>query len=105
MAHGKQINGVMLEGKGRTSGDLYIKFELAPVLLDSRRFSIIDYSESMVSGVVIDTDNLINKLINHYMIVANQVNYGDWKNEGVETVQQLADYINKILTVPDQMEI
>ena len=41
----------------------------------------------------------------YYMIIPNQVNYGDWKNEGVETVQQLADYINKILNVPDSTEI
>ena len=101
----KRISGDLFDGTGPFNGAWYIEFELAPVLLHGKTFSLIDHSESTGFGVMLDTFNLIHGLISHYMKAADKVDYGDWQSEGVETVQQLADYINKILNVPDSREI
>jgi hypothetical protein len=91
-----RIRGDLLDGTGPFDGAWYIEFELAPVLLYGKTFSIIDHSESMGYGVTIDTYNLTQELIQHYMNTSNKVDYGDWQMEAVETVQQLADYIDKM---------
>lgn len=99
-----RISGDLLDGTGPFEGAWYIEFELAPVLLHGKTFSLRDHSESMGFGVMIDTGNFINELINHYLKDTDKVDYGNWQSEGVETVQQLADYINRMLTVPEPMK-
>jgi hypothetical protein len=96
----KRIEGELLNGTGPFDEAWYIEYELAPVLLHSQTFSLRDHSESMGYGVTIDTANLISELINHYLKDTGKVDHGNWQDEGVETVQQLTDYINRMLTVP-----
>jgi len=100
----KRIKGELLNGTGPFDGAWYIEFELAPVLLHGQTFSLVDHSESMGYGVTIDTANLINELINHYLKDTGKVDQRNWQDEGVETVQQLTDYINRMLTVPQPKE-
>jgi len=95
------ISGDLLDGTGPFDGAWYIQFELSPVLLHGKSFSLIDHSESMGYGVMIDTANLINELVDHYVKGTGKYDYVDWQSKGVVTVQQLADYINKILTSPE----
>lgn len=99
-----RIKGEMLNGTGPFDGAWYIEFELTPVLLHGHTFSLRDHSESMGFGVTIDTANLINELIAHYLEDTGKVNYGNWQDDGVETIQQLTDYINRMLTVPQPKE-
>lgn len=52
-------------------------------------------------GVTIDTANLIDELISHCLKDTGKVHYGSWEDiTGIQTMQQLADYINRMLTVP-----
>jgi len=95
-----RISGDLLDGTGPFDGAWYIEFELSPVLLHRKSFSLIDHSESMGYGVMIDTANLINELVDHYVNGTEKYDYVDWESKGVATVQQLADYINKMLTTP-----
>jgi hypothetical protein len=99
-----RISGDLLDGTGPFDGAWYIEFELSPVLLHGKSFSLIDHSESMGYGVMIDTANLINELVDHYVKGTGKYDYVDWQSKGVVTVQQLADYINKILTSPETNE-
>jgi len=96
----KRIKGELLNGTGPFDGAWYIEYELAPVLLHGQTFSLRDHSESMGYGVTIDTANLINELINRYLKDTGKVDHRNWQDEGVETIQQLTDYINRMLTVP-----
>lgn len=100
----KRIKGELLNGTGPFDGAWYIEFELAPVLLHGLTFSLRDHSEPMGYGVTIDTANLINELISHYLKDTGKVDHGNWQEEGVQTVQQLTDYINRMLTVPQRKE-
>jgi hypothetical protein len=99
-----RISGDLLDGTGPFDGAWYIEFELSPVLLHGKSFSLIDHSESMGYGAMIDTANLINELVDHYVKGTGKYDYVDWQGKGVVTVQQLADYINKILTSPETNE-
>lgn len=100
----KRIVGELLNGTGPFEGAFYIEFELSPVLLHGKNFSLIDHSESMGFGVNLESANLTNELINHYLKDTGKVDYGDWQSEDVETVQQLADYINRMLTTSEPKE-
>lgn len=100
-----QIKGTLLNGTGPFEGAWYIEFELTSVLLHGQAFSLIDHSESMGYGVMIDTANLINELISHCLKDTGKVDYGDLQEfQGIKTIQQLADYINRMLTIPKPKE-
>jgi hypothetical protein len=100
-----RIKGEMLNGTGPFDGAWYIEFELESVLLHGHTFSLRDHSESMGYGVNIDTANLINELIAHYLDGTGKVDYGSWEEvTAIETIQQLTDYINRMLTIPEPKE-
>ncbi|MCX2451109.1 hypothetical protein OQX61_07475 [Pedobacter sp. PLR] len=97
-----RIKGTLLNGTEPFEGAWYIEFELAPVLLHGQTFSLIDHSESMGYGVMIDTGNLINELISHYLKDTGKVDYGTLEEfKAIETIQQLTNYINRMLTIPE----
>lgn len=96
----QRISGDLLDGTGSFDGAWYIEFELSLVLLHDKSFSLMDHSESMGYGVMLQTANLINTIIEHYRKDADIDDYVGWQTKGVGTVQQLADYINKMLTTP-----
>lgn len=99
------IKGTLLNGTGPFEGAWYIEFELAPVLLHDQTFSLIDHSESVGYGVMIDTGNLINELISHCLKDTGKVDYGNQQEfQAIETIQQLADYISRMLTIPKPKE-
>jgi hypothetical protein len=97
----QQISGDLLDGTGPFDGAWYIEFKLAPVLLHGKSFSLMDHSESMGFGVMIDTAKFINAVVDHYVNGADKFDYVDWQSNGVQNIQQLADYINKLLTSPE----
>lgn len=99
-----QIKGELLNGTGPFDGAWYIEFELAPALLHGKRFSLIDYSESMGYGVTIGSANFVNELIRHFLKASGKVDYGDWQEENVKTIEQLAGYINRMLTLKEPKE-
>jgi len=94
------ISGDLLDGTGPFDSAWYIEFELSPVLLHDKSFSLMDLSESMGYGVMIDTANLINTIVKHYLKDTDINDYVGWQSKGIGTVQELADYINKMLTTP-----
>jgi hypothetical protein len=95
-----RIKGNLVDGTGPFDGAFYIEFELAPVLLHDKTFILNDYSESMGFGVMLDTANFLNAMVGHYMKDTDIDDYVGWQGKGVGTVLQLADYINKMLTMP-----
>lgn len=97
----QRIRGDLLDGTGPFNRAWYIEFELSPVLLHGKTFSLNDYSEPMGFGVMLDTANLINTIVKYYLKDTDIDDYVGWQSKGVGTVQQLADYINKMLTTPN----
>lgn len=96
-----RIQGNMLNGQGPFEGAWYIEFQLSPVLLHGQTFEFVDYSESMGFGFMLNAMNIVNEIIDHFVSQAGKVHKGLWYAEDVQTLEQLADYINKVITQPE----
>jgi hypothetical protein len=96
-----RIQGNMLNGQGPFEGAWYIEFQLSPVLLHGQTFEFVDYSESMGYGFMLNAMNLGNEIVDHFVSQAGKVHSGIWYAEDVQTLEQLSDYINKVITQPE----
>ena len=96
-----RIQGDMLNGQVPFEGAWYIEFQLSPVLLHGQTFEFVDYSESMGFGFMLNAMNIGNEIVDHFGSQAGKVHSGIWYAEDVQTIEQLADYINKVLTAPE----
>lgn len=100
-----KLVGELLNGTGPFDGAWYIEFELAPILLHGQTFSLIDHSESMGCGVALDATNFKRNLISLCLQDTGKVDYGSLEDfNNIQTIQQLTDYVNRMLTSPEPKE-
>lgn len=95
-----RIRGDMLNGQGPFEGAWYIEFQLSPVLLHGQTFEFVDYSESMGYGFMLNTMNFRNEIVTYFLLKAGKEDSGGCYDEDVQTLEQIADYINKVLSIP-----
>lgn len=77
---------------------LYMEYQLSYILLDGHSFNYFDDSRPTADGYVTDTKTFCNDIVDHYLENTYFKNRGEWYGEGVETIQQLTDYINRLLS-------
>jgi hypothetical protein len=95
-----QIRGDMLNGQGPFEGAWYIEFQLSPVLLRGQTFEFVDYSESMGFGFMLNAMNFRNEIVTYFLLQADKEDSGGCYDEDVQTLEQIADYINKVRSTP-----
>lgn len=90
-----------LDQRSADEGFWDIKFELSSILHDGYTFAFVDYLESMGYGYRLSAMNFGNEVVNHFISQAGKVNSGIWYDEDVQTIEQLANYINQMITQPE----
>ena len=50
---------------------------------------------------MLNTMNLGNEIVDHFVSQAGKVHGGTWYAEDVQTLEQLAEYINKVIAQPE----